>query len=249
MSAESEHNTSSGNVLFLILIAVALFAALSYAVTSSSRSGSGGIEKEKAQLELAKSNNCEVAVTTALHRLKIMNGCSEDEISYELPSGLNENPSNPNNTRCFVFHPAGGGAAPCGSYLNSTVAVGPVSWGETTNWVAMTSGVFARCESFINDSDPSMDRCGQLAFTRNGADRFKICAQQTSASPSDEYDFRVAFCAAACGSPSHSSYMDGTFNDTISGGYLIGTGGSLTPYSGPCHYSLSELSCSCWTAP
>lgn len=64
------HN-QNGNVLFLILIAVALFAALSYAVTQSSR-GSGSADREKRQTDISLVNNHIAAFRSEYLRRNIM---------------------------------------------------------------------------------------------------------------------------------------------------------------------------------
>lgn len=101
-----------GNVLFLILIAAALFAALSYVIVQSSRSGGGDAAREKYALDAAEIRGYATALQTSIGRM-LINGCSLTSLNFhnDADGGLHTNPSaTPGNT-CDVFHPAGGGVA------------------------------------------------------------------------------------------------------------------------------------------
>jgi hypothetical protein len=93
-----------GNVLFLILIAVALFAALSYAVTKSTRSGGGTTDRERAILSGATLTQHPTALRTSLIRM-ILAGTDVTEIFFNPPAAFGA--VDPN---VLVFHPDGGGA-------------------------------------------------------------------------------------------------------------------------------------------
>ena len=108
-----------GNVLFLILIAVALFAALSYAVTSSSRGGGSNEAVTEGRMEAAfgEIKNVVVAHRQAVQRM-IMAGIPANNISAfksggSGPDGYSWDNSNcPNagtNHACKLYHPQGGG--------------------------------------------------------------------------------------------------------------------------------------------
>jgi len=100
----------SGNVLFLILIAVALFAALSYVVTSTSRSGGGNVEGEKNAIAAGQLTRYPIVVRTAILRMKA-GGTGDTSVSFDSNTwghtDYRHTPpqTNPNQ----VFHPAGGG--------------------------------------------------------------------------------------------------------------------------------------------
>lgn len=94
-------NGQRGNILFLILLAVVLFAALSYAVTSSMRGDGKNASGEKAQLDQAVMDNYTAAVNAGTLRLQ-MRGCST--IDYTPPSGWASESHN-----CQLFHPDGAG--------------------------------------------------------------------------------------------------------------------------------------------
>lgn len=97
----------AGNVLFLILIAVALFAALSYAVTQSSRSGAGGTDGESALVNSATVTQYPASVRTAIVRM-IINGTTIDQMNFDPPSQFTSQ-CNAAPAPC-VFHTSGGGA-------------------------------------------------------------------------------------------------------------------------------------------
>lgn len=68
-------HSAKGNALFLILIAVALFAALSYALTQSGRGG-GGIDREQAEIKAAEIVQYVGSIRHAATRLRTLgNAC------------------------------------------------------------------------------------------------------------------------------------------------------------------------------
>jgi len=99
-----------GTALFMILIAVALFAALGYAISQSGRD-SGGIDKEKLSLSVARTVQQAGLIEQTINRLKLINKCADTQISFEnnIVTGY-ANASAPSDKSCHVFDAAGGAA-------------------------------------------------------------------------------------------------------------------------------------------
>ncbi len=93
-----------GNVLFLILIAVVLFAALSYAVTQSSRSGSGDAGSETNLVNSAQLTQYPASIRTAIVRM-IVGGTPVSALNFNPPADF----ANLESVSVGVFHPQAGG--------------------------------------------------------------------------------------------------------------------------------------------
>lgn len=68
------HRDENGNILFLILLAVVLFAALSYAVTQSMRGGGNDATREQADLYAAEIFNVITLMQEQMKRTKLSGG-------------------------------------------------------------------------------------------------------------------------------------------------------------------------------
>lgn len=98
-----------GNVLFLILIAVALFAALSYAVTQSTRSGAGDTASETNLISSAQLTQYPAGIRTSVVRM-IIGGVAIDDLLFNDPSDFTAVINTDPLRRRAVFHPQGGNA-------------------------------------------------------------------------------------------------------------------------------------------
>ncbi len=90
-----------GNALFLILIAVALFAALSYAVTQSGRSGSGGVSKETGTLNAGQITDYPASIRTTITRMILTGGATSGAIDFRTTT---------DSVNAVFTNPTGGGA-------------------------------------------------------------------------------------------------------------------------------------------
>ncbi len=121
----------SGNAFFLILIAVALFAALSYAVTSVSRTGGVSTSKDKSKTSASAILNHAASLQAAITRLKTLYGCADDQFNfanniYKTGHGALAIPANsnaPSTGNCDVYSPKAGNAVP---YIFPVSAAGPI---------------------------------------------------------------------------------------------------------------------------
>ena len=102
-----------GNILFLILLAIILFAALTYAVNNGFRvSQDQNIPKEKARTIAAEIVNYSTLMEQTVNRLRVSGGCTPTQISFENTVDTTyANGGAPPDKHCNVFDPAGGGMA------------------------------------------------------------------------------------------------------------------------------------------
>lgn len=102
-----------GNILFLILIAVALFAALSYAVTGSSRTSANSISKDKAKILAAEIIQYAAQIEQGISRMRIINNVPEYGFDVSASGYSNSAPNATcSSNNCKLFNVNGGNIPP-----------------------------------------------------------------------------------------------------------------------------------------
>lgn len=128
----THYRAQRGNVLFLILIAVALFAALSYAVTQSSRSG-GDASKETNVINTASLTQYPNSVRTSVLRL-IIGGIAPEDLYFNSPAQFDPATHSVFIKSRGVFHPDGGAAPFQQVPANLTSGGAPIDWKFTLDF-------------------------------------------------------------------------------------------------------------------
>lgn len=105
-----------GNILFLILLAIVLFAALSYAIMSQRDQAGGGMSREAANAAAADIDNFVVNLSAGVQRMMLVKGIPLAQVDFRDPDNYNYNGTkrdsanqNCQTNECNVFHPDGGG--------------------------------------------------------------------------------------------------------------------------------------------
>ncbi|MGB4057587.1 MAG: hypothetical protein WBK77_05845 [Alphaproteobacteria bacterium] len=123
-----------GSVLFIILIAVVLFAALAFAVNQMLRSGDPNtIGIEKSRLAADEILSYGRSMRQAMQNMKISNGCADLDLSVENTTIAGYTHAPVATDPCKLFHSTGGGIVyqvPVAEWLDVTISPAPALRGQ-----------------------------------------------------------------------------------------------------------------------
>lgn len=106
-----DYKSESGNALFLIFLAVALLAGLTYAVSQNRTGSTDHITEERARLIAGEIMEYGSTLANAVAQLRLR-GCSEDQISFENDFVASyANAGAPADESCHIFSASGGGVS------------------------------------------------------------------------------------------------------------------------------------------
>lgn len=158
----SRNNAQSGNILFFLLVAIALFAALGFTVSNMIRSERPqSFDQERAGLLageiLALGNNYRQAVQD----LRISNGCEDEDISFEHAdlSGYTHSPVADDDCKVFGFSGGAGLSyvAPPAEWLDSTQSAktryGEIVFSGEVCVAGLPDGAWNGCDSDSIDNE------------------------------------------------------------------------------------------------
>jgi type II secretory pathway pseudopilin PulG len=106
----SPSREQAGNALIYTLIVIVLLAALGVVLTRSASKSTGNLSAEHARMSAERLMRSAQSLEGAVQKIMQVNGCGENEISFENSSmAAYVNANSPTDKRCHVFSAAGAG--------------------------------------------------------------------------------------------------------------------------------------------
>ncbi len=157
-------SAESGNIFFYILLAIVLFAALSYVASQGNRGNTSTLTDQQAKLAAQEIIEYGQTVANAVQKLRLR-GCTDTQISFEndVVSGYG-NVNAPTDNSCHVFKIEGGGL----NWANPP----PAFYNETAPWFSGKYFFYGETVWAENGTTCANSTCADLIMGLHVSDSF-----------------------------------------------------------------------------